>query len=267
MTASWHDLARMEELGRMDTPIHRLDARAKAVVTLAFIGVVMSFPRLTLSALTPLLLYPVFLLSAGRIPARPILKKILVATPFALAVGLFNPLLDRQPVAAIGPVPVSGGWVSLLSILIRFLLTSGAALALVACTGMHRLGAGLERIGVPRIFVSQLLFLHRYLFVISDEAGTMRRAVEIRSGGNRTLRLRGFASLAGQLLIRSMDRADRVYRAMVARGFDGQIRIPRETAFGWRDAAFIAFSLAFFAAARLWNLAEILGRLCTETFP
>lgn len=266
MTASWHDLGRMEELGRMDTPMHRLDARAKAIVTLVFIGVVMSFPRSAISALTPFLLYPVVLLAAGRIPARPILNKILVAAPFALAVGLFNPLLDRQPVAAIGPVTVTGGWVSLASILLRFLLTAAAALALVACTGMYRLGAGLERIGLPRVFVAQLLFLHRYLFVISDEAATMRRAIEIRSGGDRALRLRVFASLAGQLLIRSMDRADRVYRAMVARGFDGQIRVPRRAAFAWSDAAFVILCLSFFAAARLWNLAEALGRLCTEIF-
>jgi cobalt/nickel transport system permease protein len=163
--ADWIEIGRMDDLGRMDTPVHRLDARAKALVTLAFVVAVVSFPRREFSALTPFLLYPVALISLGRIPASHIARKILVAAPFALAIGIFNPLMDRQPVALVGPFAITGGWLSFASIMLRFVLTVGAALALVACTGMYRLGAGLERLGVPSLFVVQVLFLYRYLFV------------------------------------------------------------------------------------------------------
>lgn len=259
--ADWIEIGRMDELGRLDTPVHRIDARAKAVVTVAFIGVVMSFPRYALSALTPFLLYPIFLLSLGGIPVRHILKKLLVAAPFALAVGLFNPLLDRRPLAVLGPFAVSGGWASFASILFRFALTVGAALALVACTGMYRLGAGLEKLGVPRVLVVQLLFLYRYLFLVAGEGAKMLRSVEIRSGGRRALRLAVYGSLLGHLLLRSLDRAERVYRAMVSRGFDGRIRLRRPRPFRWSDWTFAGGWLAFFLAARLWNLASALGRL------
>lgn len=261
--ADWVNIARMDELGRMDTPAHRLDARAKALVTLVFVGVVMSFHRYALSALTPFLLYPVALISLGRIPVWHIVKRLLVAAPFVLVVGIFNPILDRQPVATIGSFVVTGGWVSFASIVFRFILTVGAALALIACTGMYRLGAGLEQLGMPRVFVVQLLFLYRYLFVIFDEAGKMLRSVQLRASGMRSLRLRVYASLVGHLLLRSMDRADRVYRAMVARGFDGQIRVLRRTDYRWSDVAFVCGCLAYFLAARLWNLADALGRLFT----
>lgn len=259
--ADWIEIGRMDELGRLDTPAHRIDARAKAVVTLAFIGVVMSFPRYELSALAPFLVYPAALLSLGRIPARHILKKMLVAAPFALAVGIFNPFLDRQPLAAVGPFVVTGGWVSFASILFRFVLTVAAALALVACTGMYRLGAGLEMLGVPRVLVTQLLFLYRYLFVVADEGVKMVRSVELRSGGRRSLRLGVYGSLIGNLLLRSLDRAERVYRAMVARGFDGAVRVLRRSSFRWSDWGFVCGWLAFFLAARLWNLANALGLL------
>ncbi|MCX6995523.1 MAG: cobalt ECF transporter T component CbiQ [Kiritimatiellaeota bacterium] len=261
--ANWIAIGRMDELGRMDTPVHRLDARAKAVVTLAFIGVVMSFPRYALSALTPFLLYPVAILAVGQIPARHILKKILVAAPFALAIGIFNPFMDRQPVAALGSLVITGGWVSFASILFRFVLTVGAALALVACTGMYRLGAGLEQLGVPRVFVMQLLFLYRYLFVVADQSVKTLRGVELRSAGARALRPRVYGSLIGQLLLRSLDRAERVYRAMVARGFDGALRVPRPSSFCWTDWGFVGACLVFFAAARAWNLAAACGRLLT----
>jgi cobalt/nickel transport system permease protein len=261
--AKWIEIGRMDELGRMDTPVHRVDARAKALVTFAFIVVVISFPVYAISALTPFLLFPVALLALGHIPARHILMKMLIAAPFALAVGLFNPFLDRQPLATLGPFSVTGGWISFASIMLRFVLTVGAALALIACTGMNRLGAGLGQLGVPRVFVVQLLFLYRYLFVVADEGTKMFRSVELRSGSARPLHLRTYGSLIGNLLLRSMDRAERVYRAMIARGFDGEIRVLRRPCFRWADLGFVCFWLAFFIVARVWNLADEMGLLLT----
>jgi cobalt/nickel transport system permease protein len=261
--ARWIDIGSMDELGRMDTPAHRLDARAKSLVTLAFIAVLMSFDRHELSALMPFALFPLVLLSLGQLPLLPLLRKIAVAAPFAILVGLFNPWLDREPVAALGGWVITGGWLSFASILVRFVLTVGAALILVACTGMYRLGAGLERLGVPQLFVTQLLFLYRYLFVVADEGSRMVRSVRLRSAGAEGLSLRVYGSLVGHLLLRSMDRAERVHRAMVARGFDGEVRTLDPGRFRATDALFVAGWLAFFAVARLWNLAELSGRWLT----
>jgi len=259
--ADWTELGRMDELACMDSPVHRLDARTKALVTLAFVAVVMSFPRREISALMPFLLYPVVLTSAGRIPARHIFRKLLVAAPFAVLVAIFNPVLDRQPVNIAGPFVMTGGWISFSSVVLRFVLTAWAALALVACTGMNRLCAGLEQLGVPRVFVVQLLFLYRYLFVVADEAAKMTRALELRSGEKRAMSLRVYGSIVGQLLLRSVDRAQRVYRAMKARGFDGEIRLPDSPRLHPADAFFAAACIAFFAAARIWNIADMLGSM------
>jgi cobalt/nickel transport system permease protein len=254
----------MDELGRMDSPVHQLDARAITLATLAFIAIVVSFPLYAVSALTPFLLFPVVLIAVSRIPARHILKKILIAAPFALVIGIFNPFVDHEPMASIGSFTVTGGWLSFTSIMLRFLLTVGAALVLIACTGMNRLGASLEQLGVPRVFVVQLLFLYRYLFVISDEGGKMFRSVELRSEKGRALPLRVYGSLIGTLLMRSMDRAERVYRAMVARGFDGEIHLLQPSRFRWTDGAFILSWLTFFIVARTWNLAEEMGIVLTR---
>ena len=259
----WFEIGRMDELGRLDTPVHRLDARAKVITTLVFIVVVMSFPRYEVSALMPFFIYPFALIALGHIPPGYISRKILIAAPLALAIGMFNPLLDRQTVAIVGVWSISGGWLSFASIMLRFVLTVSAALALIACTGIHRLGAGLERMCVPQVFVVQLLLLYRYLFVVADQGARMMRSLELRSAGPRSLRLRVYGSLVGHLLLRSMNRADRVYRAMVARGFNGEIRVVHRTSFRWTDWAFTGGWITFFAMARAWNLADALGRMLT----
>lgn len=258
--ASWIDIGQMDELGRRDSPAHRLDARVKIVVTLVFLVAVMSFPRYEVSALIPFMLYPAALVGLGGLPAGYLLRKVALAAPFALVIGIFNPFFDRQPVLMIGGVAVSGGWVSFASLMIRFGLTVGTALALVACTGIHRLCAGLERLGVPQAFAVQVLFLYRYLFVVADEGQRVRRGVAMRSGGAHSLGFGVYASLVGHLLIRSMDRAQRVYRAMLARGFDGEIRVLRAQPIRWADAVFLLGWAVFIVAARCWNLSGVLGR-------
>ncbi len=253
----------MEFFSGLDSPVHRLDARTKALVTFAFIATVMSFPRYELSALTPFFLFPFALIALSGIPFSFILKKVLLAAPFALCIGLFNPLLDRHPVMLAGGWAVAGGWLSFGSIFFRFALTVSAALTLLACTGMHRLCAGLERLGLPRVFAGQLLFLYRYIFVIADEGQRMRRGLELRSTGGRSPSLRVYGSLVGHLLLRAMDRAQRIYGAMLARGFNGDMPTLQPARLRGADIVFACGWLAFFALARGVNLAEQLGRLFT----
>ncbi|MCE9615293.1 MAG: cobalt ECF transporter T component CbiQ [Lentisphaerae bacterium] len=258
---TWVDFGRLDDLGQLDTAAHRIDARAKAFTTLAFIVTVMSFARHEVSALTPYVLYPITLMSLGRIPAGYLFRKVLVAAPFALAIAIFNPCFDRQPAAAIGTFTISGGWLSFASIMVRFALTVSAALVLVACTGMHRLCAGLEWLGLPRVFAMQLLFVHRYLFVIAAEGARMMRSLQLRAASPYRLSLHVYGALVGSLLLRSMDRAGRIYGAMLARGFDGNIRVLNRQAWRWSDAAFAAGWCLFFVVARMWNLADAVGRL------
>jgi len=254
------EAGKIDALGRLDSPIHRLDARAKILTAAAFILVVMSFGRYEVAALTPLFLYPFALASRGNIPAGYLLGKIALASPFAVFVGVFNPVLDRETMGMLGSWPIAAGWFSFASILLRFALTVSAGLILIATTGIHSLCAGLVQLGVPRVFAVQLLFLHRYFFVIGDEGRRMLRSVEMRTEGTRRLSLHTYGTLTGHLLLRSMDRAQRIYRAMVSRGFEGEVHLLRQRAGGWNDAAFVVAWGAFFLLARQWNLAGVWER-------
>jgi cobalt/nickel transport system permease protein len=255
------DLGRTDALARADTPVHRLDPRAMVLATAAFAVVVVSFPATSVSALLPLAAFPLAVATAARVPPDFLLRRMLIAAPFAVMVGLFNPLIDHRVVMTLGGVPVTSGWLSFASILVRFALTVAAALVLVAVTGIHRLCSGLERLGLPRVVTVQVLFLYRYLFVVADEGLRMARAVALRSGARRRPGPRVVASLLGSLLLRSVERAQRVHQAMVARGFDGTVRTLRRERWGRWDTAFLAGWLGFFVLARSVDLAALAGAL------
>ena len=255
------NLGFLDSLSYRESPVHRLDPRVKLVVTLVFALTVVSFPKYEISGLMPFFLYPALFLAFGDIPARFIIKKVIFVSPFALFVGVFNPIIDRGIMYSIGGIAISGGWISFLSIALKFALTVSSALLLIATTSFPGLCHALQKIGLPGIFVSQLLFLYRYIFVLMEEAMRIIRARDMRSFGGRGHGARTAVNMIGVLFIRTVERSGRIYNAMLARGFDGRIETTRRYAFTPVDAMFAFISCAAFALFREYNLAVMLGRL------
>ncbi|PKN32664.1 MAG: cobalt ECF transporter T component CbiQ [Deltaproteobacteria bacterium HGW-Deltaproteobacteria-19] len=251
----------LDGLGRADAPALRVDPRAMIVTTFLFIAVVSSFDKYDLLGLLPLVLYPVSLMALGRVSFRRIARRLLVASPFAVMIGIFNPVFDGRIIAELGPLAVSGGWISFASILVKFLLTVSAALLLVEICGFDAVCFGLGKMGVPRVLVSQLLFLKRYIHVAADEAARMVRAHALRSFRRRGMSFRVFGSLCGQLLLRSLDRAQRIYNAMISRGFSGRIHLLRERSVRGGDILFASLWIGFFLLVRLYNIPLWIGTL------
>jgi len=250
---------RLDRMAYLDSPIHRLDPRAKLIATFAFVVAVVSFPKYEVFGLAPFALFPVLVIGAAGVPYGLIARRVLAVSPFAIMIGLFNPLLDRAPGLVLAGVPIAAGWVSFVSILARFVLTMSAILALTATTAFPALCQGLSALGVPRAFVVQLLFLYRYLFLLAEEAGRLRRARELRAHGGRGFTLRVAGAMAGALFLRTLGRAERIYQAMSARGYDGRIRQLRTIRFRAADVLFLAAVLAGAALLRLFPVTYWLG--------
>lgn len=260
------DIGYMDMLALGSSPLHRLDPRVKLVVTAVFIVAVVSFNRYTVMQLFPFILFPVILISAGGLPAGFIMKKVLMVSPIAVLLGIFNPLIDRQIMLQAGGIGISGGWVSFVSIILRFFLTVTAVLLLVALTGFNNICWALSKMGVPAPFVTQLMFLYRYIFVLTEEAHSMDRARMLRSFEKKPMKIGTFVPLVGHLLLRTLDRAERIYRAMRCRGFDGRMR----TIVSWKgrpaDFVFLATCTALFAVFRLCNVPVLLGEFVLGLF-
>jgi cobalt/nickel transport system permease protein len=257
------DFKSLDLLADGDTAIHRLDPRAKVLATLIFVICVVSCGKYELSALFPFFLFPVLMITLGNIPALYLAKKIAVIIPFAVVVGMFNPLLDRQVMLHVGALGISGGWISFASIVVRAVLTVSSALVLVAVTGFPGICAALERLGMPQPFAVQLLFLYRYIFVLAEEGGQMARARELRTFGTRGGGIRAYGSMIGHLLLRTWMRAERIHMAMLARGFSGVFHTRRHSCFGLREIVFILGWGLFFITARLIPVPHLLGALVT----
>ncbi len=252
------DFRRLDLLAYGDSPLHRLDPRAKVLVTLVFIVCAMSYDRYALAPLLPFFVFPIAIVTAGGLPVGYVARKVALVLPAALLIGLPNLWFDREPMLQLGGLVISGGQVSLLSIALRALLATAAAVLLVAVTGFSALCGALERLGMPQPLAVQLLFMYRYLVVLGEEALRMTTAREQRGGG-RPLSIRLYGTLVGRLLLRTWDRAERIYLAMCARGFTGDFRGGTRTQFGARECIYVAGWSTLFLLLRTQDLTHWLG--------
>ena len=157
--------------------------------------------------------------------------------PFLLAAVTIILTLPRTAVFSINigawtVTATDAGLVRFASILIRSWLSVMAAIWLTATTPFPDLMHTLRHLHLPAILVSIISFMYRYLFVLADEAKRLLRAREARSarlpgqegsGGSLWWRATVAGGIVGQLFLRSFDRSDRVYNAMLARGYRGQL--------------------------------------------
>jgi cobalt/nickel transport system permease protein len=211
----------------------------------------------------PFILYPVVIIALAEIPLLPIFKRMLLVAPLAVGIGVFNPFIDHSVVFILNGFYLSGGWLSFFSILIKFILTVLAAFIIIATTGMDRIASALRMLRVPRIFVLQLLLTYRYVSVLMEEVVRTMRAYSLRDPFHKGIHPGVWGSLAGNLLLRTYDRAQRLYRAMVQRGFQGEYNTGSNRSIRMKDMLYLCGWVLFFLSARYCNIPAYIGSLIT----
>ena len=241
----------LDRYSNLDSFIHRLDPRTKFIITLVFILAVISTPPIRWQVFALYLFFMAALLLLSKLPIFYVLKRSLVVMPFVLMIAIFIPFIKEGEVAGsyniwLWEVSVTyTGLQVLWNVLIKAWLSILSLIWLTSTTKLPNLLKGLEQLGMPRVMVMILSFMYRYIFVVVDEVMRMRQARDSRDfGGKRLWQLRTIGNMIGTLFIRSYERGERVYAAMLARGFDGHSRTLDRLNFSQADAYFgISFSL------------------------
>jgi cobalt/nickel transport system permease protein len=245
----------IDRFAQGDSPLHRLDARAKLAMLLAYSVVLISFDRHVVAGLAPMAVLPLAMLWFARVPVGFALRRVVILSPLVLMLVLMSPLYDRVPYsAALGPwqFAVRGGWLTAADIAVKFALGVLALTAVMCSTPFSLLLEAMRRLAVPRIVVLQLGFLYRYLFLLMDEAMRVRRARDFRGAALAPVgrRMAATGGVIGALFVRTLDRSERVQLAMAARGYRGELHSLDRLHFAGRDVEFLLVAAAYLAACR-----------------
>jgi cobalt/nickel transport system permease protein len=229
----------VERWNRTASPLHIVDARAKFGALLAFLIAVSTTPP---PAQVAFAVYAVLLgvaVIVSRLPLVGLLERAALVLPFSATFAAITWW--------------SGNPVSALALLEKSFLSGLAALLLVGTTPLPQLVGALDSLGAPRTLLLVIQFLYRYLFVISEQGQHMRLAARSRQGSGRSSasRFRAAGGALGVLFARSSERAEGIYQAMLARGFQGRFPLGAPRDFSLRDGIFLASSAFLCLAARI----------------
>ena len=252
---------RLEQLANSDSSVHRLHPMAKLITAIVYVVIVISFSPQNVSGLVPFLFYPAIMMSLSGTPYRPLLHRFLFALPFSLMGGISNLVLSRGAAFYIGSFMVSQGMVSFVSILLKTLLSVLAVLILIATTSFVEISSQLITLRMPKILCLQLILTYRYLSVLVAEAASMFTAYSLRGPNQKGIRMKDMGSFVGQLILRSFDRADRIYQAMKCRGFHGVYYGRKRGGFRLSDGVFMVLPALSMIFLRFFNLSLFFGKL------
>jgi cobalt/nickel transport system permease protein len=222
----------VERWSRRASPLHARDARAKLAALLIFliaVSTTRSGSHVAFAAYGAVLAAGILW---ARLPIPSLARRAALVLPFSLAFALITWW--------------SGDGQRAIALIEKSFLSALAVLLVIASTPLAEMLRGLESAGVPRVLVLVIQFLYRYLFVISEQAQHMRMAARSRNG----FRFHSAAGALGVLFAKSSERAEGVYRAMLARGFSGTFPLLAPPRFVAADTAFLLSAAAISAGVR-----------------
>ena len=246
------ELHDMDELAGGSSPVHKLHPLVKFIVTIAYIYCVVSFNKYDLTGIIIMVFYPVLIYNAAGIPLSTCFWKLRLVLPLVLMVGVFNPIFEGKM-----------GVISMVTLMLKGVFSLMASFILVATTPIDSLCAALRKIHIPSILVTLLLLTYRYISVLVREVAIMTDAFKLRAPNQKGVPVKTWGSFIGQLLLRSMDRANELYASMQLRSFNGEFFYANQRKVNGNDILFLAVCIVCFVIARLLNITELIGGLFT----
>ena len=232
------------------SPVAGIDARARVVAAVVFAVVVVALA--SWQALLAAVGIAVAAMIAARLPVGPTLRKVAAMDAFIIFMLAMLPFTTPGDAwFTVGPLTASyQGAAKALVIALKANAVVMLLLALVGTLEPPALGHALDRLRVPSALVHLILFTVRYIEVIRDEYLRLRTAMKARCfrPANSLHTYRSIGYLLGMMLVRSLERSERILQAMKCRGFNGQFHLMDDFAWTGRDTRFITLFALLLAA-------------------
>lgn len=251
----------IDKYSEIKSPLRDLGARAKIISFFALILLCVTTPPNAFLAFGGYYLIFFTLLFISKVPLGFILKRVMVTVPFILMITLFIPFMGSGGGSynLWGLTLYQSGIILLFNIAIKAFFGVAALTLLTSTTPFNELMDGLKQVGTPKIFITIASFMYRYIFVVVNETMRMKRARDSRNFEGKWIWQTGtIGQMTATLFLRSYERGERIYSAMLSRGYDGEAKTLDKRPIIFRD---IAFTTLIVSLAVLSHFSHTLTKL------
>lgn len=208
--------------------MNKLHPLGKLLLSVLYIFTVVSFDKYAVTPLILMSVYLVFGFMMGDLSFREGLYRVRLILPLVVFVGILNPFFDKNVLFYAGSFAVTGGMVSMLTLMLKGFYAVLSSYILIATTSIDDICYALRCIHVPKTVVLVIMLIYRYFDVMAKEADRIMTAYSLRAPSQKGIHYKAWGTLVGQWLLRSMDRAEMVYESMLLRGFKGDFKMKKK---------------------------------------
>ena len=250
-----HDF--IDKYSSLDSVLHRVDPRVKLLLSLCFLVLITATYNIKVFAFY--LVVVAVLLVISKVPFHFYFKKLMVVTPLAVLMAFFiflSYLIEANVEFSVDSLPVYYPVLYTIALLVSKIYLSILVLTLlVSCTSFNALLWSLRKYKLPVIVTTLSKLVYTYVFVFIDELHRTLRAYKSRTPVLRISRVTVYGNIAAGIFLRSMDRSDLIYKAMISRGFTGDFPEGNTNRLKRIDIVAVLFFLLILTAARLlWKI-------------
>ncbi len=259
-----YEIHHMDSIASRDQWVNCIHPLVKLVLTILYIAVTVSFGKYDLIGLLGMGIYLLLMFNLAELSFRDCIWRLRVILPVVCIVGIANPFFDRVPIPIAGNFYITTGVLSMFTLMLKGIFSVLASYILIATTSIEKICYALRRVHVPAVLVTQILLTYRYITVLLGEANRITQAYALRAPKQKGVHFKVWGSLAGQLLLRSIDRANDVYESMTLRGFQGEFSyIGENSRLGWTDVLYFCIWVAVIIFIRRYPVLLLVGNLFT----
>lgn len=261
-----HEIHHIDTLASKDQWVNQLHPLVKFIITISYIAAVVSFQKYDVTGLAGMVIYLIAGFILSELSFWDSVKRLRLVLPLICFLGILNPFFDKNYVWIAG-MQVSAGVLSMITLILKGVFSVLASYLLIATTSVDKLCYAFRMLHIPRAMVMQFMLTYRYITVLLEEADRITQAYALRAPKQKGIHFKVWGSLTGQLLLRSMDRANNVYESMLLRGYKGNYRYMRERlAVRPQDIVYLLFWLGIIVLFRAYPVMLIIGNLTGGMF-
>lgn len=251
------------ELPEEKSLFHKIHPLAKLTVTILFLVLVTSSARDHLNAVLQMGLWLYAYALIGGLSAGQCFRKMWGLFVLLFFVGIANPILDRVPALTLGGLVISRGMIAFISLFLKGALALLCAYFLAVTTGMNGILSALLNLRIPVLLINVIYLIYRYLGLMIQEASDVWTAYRLRAPGQKGIHFSVWGSLVGSMLIRSMDKAEKVYQSMELRGYRPEETFAGEEKWGKESTIYLIVCLLSLIVFRFFPIFSLIGSLFT----
>lgn len=261
-----YEIHHMDMVAGRDQWVNKIHPLVKLILTIIYIATVVSFQKYDVIGLLGMAIYLIAGFILAELSFKECLWRLRVVLPLVCMVGLANPFFDKIPVQ-LGLIQINAGVISMLTLMMKGIFAVMASYFLIATTSIEKICYALRLIHIPKILVTQILLTYRYITVLLGEVNRITQAYSLRAPKQKGVHFKVWGSLTGQLLIRSIDRANDVFESMTLRGYQGEFYYIGETIhMRWQDILYLVIWIGILWVFRTIPVIIVVGNLVGGIF-